>query len=161
MNITTPNITKFMPSNSSIIFELNNTLRVYSVRDSVNDEIKELVLLRELVRETKVLDLADKFEFLWHDLTDSGLLDNIDKIYYLIGQNAGFTDSRMIYVWLKSWQMFTTTNTFYISKIVFDAPIDFVSHGNLSLTLQKAETEKNNTSIGYSKEPNITNNFKG
>jgi hypothetical protein len=118
--------------------------------DSVNHEIGDLELLREVVRETKVLDLADKFEFLWQDLTDSN--------YYLIGPNAGFTDSRMIFIWLKSWQMFTPTNTFFVSKIVFDVPIDFISPENLILTLQKAETENNNTVINYSKEPNITFN---
>jgi hypothetical protein len=126
--------------------------------DSVNHEIGDLELLREVVRETKVLDLADKFEFLWQDLTDSNLLTGIDKIYYLIGPNAGFTDSRMIFIWLKSWQMFTPTNTFFVSKIVFDVPIDFISPENLILTLQKAETENNNTVINYSKEPNITFN---
>jgi hypothetical protein len=149
-----------MPIKKSIIFELNNNLRVYAVSDSVNQGVRDLQLIREIDKEGKVLELANKFEFLWQDLTDNGLLNDVNQIYYLIGLKAGFTDTRMVFIWLKSWQMFNPTNNFYISKISFDVPIDFVDLKILENLLVEAKKENNSSKISYSKEPNITNNFK-
>jgi hypothetical protein len=156
-----PNITKFMPSKKSIIFELNNNLRVYAVTDSVKHDQERLTLLREIERDGKVLELAEKFEILWQDLDENGELEGVNEIYFLIGLHAGFTDSRMVFIWLKSWTMFNSKNAFYIKKIEFDVPIDFVSSEILRETLKKAKVENNSTKLTYSKEPNITNNFKG
>jgi hypothetical protein len=161
MTSTTPNITKFMPSKKSIIFELNNNLRVYAIDDSVKQDENQLVLLREIVREGKVLELGEKFEFLWQDLNDSGYFDNVNEIFFLIGSHAGFTDSRMVFIWLKSWVMFNQVNIFYIKKTEFDVPIDFISVEILIETLTSAKAENNSTKLTYSKEPNITNNFQG
>jgi hypothetical protein len=149
-----------MPSKKSIIFELNNNLRVYAVTDSVKHDENPLVLLREIAREGKVLELAEKFEILWQDLDENGELEGVDEIYFLIGLHAGFTDSRMVFIWLKSWTMFNPKNAFYIKKIEFDVPIDFVLLEILMETLKKAKVENNSTKLTYSKEPNITNNFK-
>jgi hypothetical protein len=161
MIITTPNITKFMPISKSIIFELNNNLRVYAVSDSVNQEVVDLQLIRELERDGKVLELADKFEILWQDLEESGEMEGVNEIYFLIGDRAGFTDTRMVYVWLKSWQMFNPEKQFYLHRISIIVTIDLIATEVLKNILGKAKIENNSSDINYSKEPNITNNFKG
>jgi hypothetical protein len=161
MTNTTPNITKFMPISKSIIFELNNNLRVYAVTDSVNQEVVDLLLIRELEREGKVLELADKFETLWQDLEETGDLDGINEIYFLIGDRAGFTDTRMVYMWLKSWQMFNPEKHFYLHRTSIVVTIDLIATEVLKNILVKAKSENNSSDINYSKEPNITNNFKG
>ena len=156
MAITTPNITKFMPIKKSIIFELNNNLRVYAVSTSVNQESFSLSLIREIHREEKGLELSNNFEFLWEDLDTSGEFEGIDTIYFLIGLRAGFTDTRMIFIWLKSCMMFDPNNTFYIKKILFDAPLDFLEQSLIKTLLVEAKEENNSFQISYSKEPNIT-----
>ncbi|MBC7472388.1 MAG: hypothetical protein H7196_03985 [candidate division SR1 bacterium] len=145
-----------MPIKKSIIFELNNNLRVYAIADSVNSWTHSLELIRELNRQEKGLELANKFEFLWEDLDTSGEFEGINEAYFLIGSYAGFTDTRMIFMWLKSWTMFDPTCIFYIKRIVFDVPIDFVDPKLLKNLLLEAKTENNNSEISYSKEPNIT-----
>lgn len=141
-----------MPSKKSIVFELNNTLRVYAISDSVNYELE---LLCEIEREGKVLGLATKFEFLWQDLDETSLFEGINEIYFLIGPHAGFTDTRMIFMWLKSWEMFGSETRFYLKKVGFDVTIDLLDIKILIETLNQAKREENDTNINYSKEPKI------
>lgn len=126
------------------------------IADSVNSGTYSLELIRELDRQEKGLELANKFEFLWEDLDTSGYLEGINEAYFLIGSHAGFTDTRMVFMWLKSWNMFDSTKSFYIKRILFDAPIDFVEPELLQNLLLDAKTQNNSSEISYSKEPNIT-----
>jgi hypothetical protein len=144
-----------MPSKKSIIFELNNTLRVYAADLSVNQTDPNITLLREVIKEGRVLELASKFEFLWHDIDENDLSSGIDEVYFLIGPHAGFTDTRIVFVWLKSWQMFHPRNHFYLKKTSFDVPLDFVDVTIAKDFLNKAKNENNNSEIRYSREPRI------
>lgn len=126
------------------------------IADSVNSGTYSLELVRELDRQEKGLELANKFEFLWEDLDTSGYLEGINEAYFLIGSHAGFTDTRIVFMWLKSWIMFDSTKSFYIKRILFDVPIDFVEPVLLQNLLLDAKTENNSSEISYSKEPNIT-----
>ncbi len=96
-----------MPNKNSIFIYLDNDLSIYALRTDVNrtDEYA-LELGYSLARgEKPVLNLSDSFEETWKELDENGLFEGVDRIYFVLGDKSGFTDSRMVYIWLKSWQM--------------------------------------------------------
>ena len=149
-----PKTTKFMPINKSILFELHNTLRVYTVY--VNEDDLKIELIRELDREEKSLELASRFEILWHDLDESGIFDGVSEIFFLTGKRAGFTDTRMIFMWLKSWKMFCPGNLFYQMNMDFIVPLDVLDHKAQLATLNQAKLGQNDSQILYQSEPKIS-----
>jgi hypothetical protein len=51
------------------------------------------------------LNLAINFEKFWKENWDK--IKETETIQYWIGPQASFTDTRMVYLWLKSWDEFT------------------------------------------------------
>ena len=90
-----------MSVNKSIIFYLDTNLQVYEV-NIVNSQLKKIT---EIQKTGKVLGLFSDFGILWNDIYNSWI-KNSDEIIFLIGHSAGFTDSRVVYMWLKSALMF-------------------------------------------------------
>ena len=154
MTKTIPKITKFMPITKSILFELHHTLRVYTVY--VNENELKVNLIRDLDREKKSLELASRFEILWQDLDESGSLDGVSEMYFLTGKQAGFTDTRIIYIWLKSWKMFYPNNLFYLMNTEFVVPFDFLDSVVQATTLNQAKLDQNDGQIRYQSEPKIS-----
>lgn len=158
----------------------------------------DLILLSELKRDDKVLNLFDKFEFVWSDLFEDGYLTchselvseslnakqndgipdcsgmtgggaEMTKIYFLIGERAGFTDTRVIYSWLKSWEMFNGCHSeeqgdatiskncmcakFYLKK-VGSVDLQKMSEKDLEKLLNDVK-KQNQKDLLYSKEPRI------
>jgi|GEM_PF-3351311 len=85
---------------TSIIHLDRNFLRVY------NFDNQTLILIQELIATSKTLELAERFESFWRNLWPD-CFSQTDKIYLLINSNSSFTDSRIVYVWLQSWLLFT------------------------------------------------------
>lgn len=56
------------------------------------------------ILSTDFLNLSENFENLWQNCSSIINLEN--EIYFILGQSASFTDTRIIYLWLRSWQMF-------------------------------------------------------
>jgi hypothetical protein len=112
------------------------------------DAVK-LTLIREIEREGKVLNLATHFEFLWQDLHDEGILSAASESYFFVGDGAGFTDTRVVYVWLKSQELFEADKPFFLTRTH-----KIVNEENIARYMEAAR-ENTNKSLQYSKEPRI------
>jgi len=113
--------------------------------------------LREMNRiesENNYLELADRFEIFMEDFATKVDLERA-KIFFLVGPKAGFTDSRVIFTWLRTNKMFNQESDYFVSKIP-DEPSK-LSGDYLNQLLEKA-AEENSQSLLYSKEPNIGKN---
>ncbi len=138
-----------MITKTSIIFHLDEDLKVYAFDENVNqsftylsqENIKnyevqtETAMLKRITclnRQKHTLELANRFERVWISLDQQGWL-NTQRIYFLLGPKAGFTDTRVIFIWLQTWKMFNrknlTTQTI-LSDIDFFA-LKLVQHINL------------------------------
>lgn len=111
---------------------------------------ENLKLVYNLQKKTRSLELSEKFAKIWESLK----LENTDKIYYWIGSSAGFSDTRIIYTWLKTREMFNTKHQFLTLKIENSLENSLLSLKVLDLI---AKTEQNNSEkIIYSAPPRIT-----
>ena len=96
-----------MTANNSIIFSLDTKLELYSL-DSVNYSTE---LVDQITSENR-LELYKYFENFWQKnwaLIQKTLLENSDNpknIYFIISPDAGFTNTRIVFLWLKSLHQF-------------------------------------------------------
>lgn len=82
---------------SFLIFYLKQeSLQVY--RFSQN------LVLVDKIFDNNFLNLSENFENLWQNCWS--IINLESEIYFILGQNASFTDTRIVYLWLQSWQMF-------------------------------------------------------
>lgn len=92
-----------MPSKDTIIFVLNTELELYQFE---SDTFK-CTLIDGIKQETR-LELYSSFESFWNKNWDSlkNLLqlssEKVKPIYFIIGPQAGFTNTRIVFLWLKS-----------------------------------------------------------
>jgi hypothetical protein len=87
-----------------------------------------------LERVKHTLELSEHFETIWNHLSQNYDLNTIENIYFNVGESASFTDSRIIFIWIKTWQYFNPTKTYYLQDGI----------------------DKNPSDIGYLKSPRIT-----
>ena len=88
---------------SFLIFYLKQeSLQIYRFSQS-------LVLIDKIF-SSDFLNLSENFENLWHNC--SSIINLESEIYFVLGQNSSFTDTRIVYLWLKSWQMFANFDQF-------------------------------------------------
>jgi len=124
---------------SSILIFLDQNLSFYSL-EAGNTE-----LLFKLEKESRSLELAEKFEGIWKKLE----LKEVQEIYFWTGIGAGFTDTRIIYIWLKSWEIFSKKH-FFTLKVENDFK-------DLIVIELVGESKQNQThKIHYSGLPRIT-----
>ncbi len=141
---------------NTLIFYLTSRLEVFEIRHNF-----KLNLISFLLPEEKFLNLSDKFENFW--------IDNWQKfkpktnIYLLIAPQSGFTDTRIIYVWLRNWLEFNKLLTnknlnskknLYIAKIKNQINLQNLSSILLEDLLQTTQNQ-NSQDLIYFKEPNI------
>ena len=60
-----------------------------------------LKLLVHELPDGKYLNLSDSYEYLWSDI-DSEYDMSGGETAYIVGPHAGFTDTRVVYLWLRS-----------------------------------------------------------
>lgn len=118
-------------------------------------------LLEEIMPKSgKYLDLSENFEKYWEKLENN--VKEAEEIFLILGQSAGFTDSRIIYMWLKGENYFNQKDLFI--DFASDLNLDFENEFNSLVTCLKLgkiltqACEKNNQSLSYSKEANIGKN---
>ena len=75
-----------------------------------------------------------------------------DTLYFLMRPNAGFTDSRIVFLWIKGQAVFAK-NPYFVAQIGVD-DWDSENSESIQTLLSKIQT-KNNQSLDYAKEPNI------
>ncbi len=130
----------------SIIFYLDKTLKIYQVSDSVK-------LIKTVVSDKGYLDLYNKFEFVYSDLLADGLILNTSEIHFWLSPRASFTDTRVVYIWLRSRLIFTK-GLYYIMKLEEHSGVGDVTKNNI-IGLLAASKSLDNKDLVYSKEPNI------
>jgi hypothetical protein len=129
----------------SIIIVLDNNLHVYTVKN--DSQVIELIVQLE---SDKYLNLADNFEKICIEYIMSR---NPSEIYCIFGNSAGFTDSRIVYMWLKSWSLFTKNN-FYLHNSSIDIDISRFSFSEIVEYLEPIK-QNNIQLLNYSRKPRI------
>jgi hypothetical protein len=92
-------ITNINMIKKSIVFYLNNQLEVYEL-----DYVKESIELLALEKSEKRLQLFETFEGVWLEIWEK--IKKTSEIYFVLGDQAGFTNTRIVYLWLKSLSEF-------------------------------------------------------
>jgi hypothetical protein len=108
--------------------ELNQNLEIFAEEN----RLKTSIFLFPRTKHT--LELSEHFEKIWSDLYQEYEMETVENIYYTVGEFASFTDTRVVFIWLKSWQYFNPNGNYFLQ-------------GN---------KEKNPVDISYLKAPRIT-----
>jgi len=138
----------------SIIIFLNTKLQLISC-DFVNEKELNFEIIDELEAETKFLNLADRFEDFWKMHDDLGNLKS-NKFFFFLGSKAGFTDSRIVSIWLKSLHFFKPEIKIYSKKIEENSEFiknDLLVKNKIIKLLE--ESSKKEFEFLYSAEPTI------
>ncbi len=96
----------------SIEFVLTRELEIWRI-DPVNEA---RVLIKKIVSDTGRLELAQSFADIWKKLFIDGVFDRVSQMTLIVGSDAGFTDTRIIYIWLKSAEMFDNITIYIVSN---------------------------------------------
>ncbi|GAB4147286.1 MAG: hypothetical protein OHK0017_08860 [Patescibacteria group bacterium] len=137
-----------------LVIALNKTLQIY-LQNELNQV--ETVLFKQ--QESGYLQLHDEFEKIWKDILWSKINQLEDsKILLIVGQNATFTNSRVLFIWLNSLATFQP-NKFQLAKHL-ENKIDFDQNPdelltNLALLKHRVEWDQLLNSEIYSREPTI------
>jgi hypothetical protein len=126
----------------SIVFILDSKLTVLEHNSSVNESI----LLNEvLATNSKYLELSDHFDTLFSTMYTH--VQTASNIIFLVATHAGFTDSRIIFNWIKSSEMFLNIPYFVLKLDIIDLSLihDYVFQA----------IDENNKELVYLKEPSI------
>jgi hypothetical protein len=118
-----------------LIIDLNTNLRIFKSQDN---DMGEAIFTQDKVNGA--LNLTDNFVETFKTLPEA------DEYYLFIGDNAGFMDSRVIYIWLSNNYYFMNKE-FYVNRISFN-PDKFQQYLDDSKV-------KNYKDLAYSREPNI------
>lgn len=84
-----------------LIFDLGANLKVYHLGH-------KLTKIGQVDPVNGYLNLDTELENLWQNLWP--IINLETQIFYLIQPKTGFTSSRVVYLWLQSWQMFNGFN---------------------------------------------------
>lgn len=126
----------------SIIFVLGSVLRVVELLPDVNEPQELGVLLRE---ENSHLNLADRFEQFFQQLA----IGPSAKFHLILLKNSGFTDSRIVYLWLKGEEVFQ--NSQLLIHTVSEE-VELVTKHDFSEVLQRFP---GSNELHYTREPSI------
>ena len=126
---------------------LDRDLDIYQIDDNQAKKVYSLI------RSKHTLELSTHFETIWQDLWIQGL-DKTKRILYIVGEDASFTDNRMVFIWLKSWRYFGYGD-YYCATFNQSVPssLSLFSQWTKSV-LKRALT--NPEDLGYLKTPKIT-----
>lgn len=121
---------------TSIAFIIGNALRVVEL----TSDVKELAVLMK--EKNGYLNLSERFEGVFRSLP------KVDKYHLLIRPEAGFTDTRVTYLWLKGemWGRAAVLQIFKVNDTNLETYEDFAKIFNN----QKPEKD-----LVYSREPSI------
>jgi hypothetical protein len=151
--------TKFMTAKNnmkSIVIVLQDSLRVYSYDGVVKSDGVEFVCELEKESGKPVLDLFDRFSPLWQRLTDRRVFEGVGNIYFVLGSRAGFTDTRVVYLWLKSWEMFGGgKQEFWVHNETREINIGLMDGDHLEAYLVEAKKHGSKQLLRYSREPSV------
>jgi hypothetical protein len=118
-----------------LIIDLNTNLTIYKSQTG-----KDLDLVYTQEKINRSLNLTDNFAEVFKSLPI------VNEYYLFIGDEAGFMDSRVVYIWLSNNHYFMG-NEYFVDRQNFNPA--------LSQELIKSTKIKGYKDLAYSKEPNI------
>jgi hypothetical protein len=144
-----------MPKNSqvNIIIQLDNDLQVYvaGVGDSTSKNSPfECIHQRSVALKSHQIRLYTIFGAIWEELLDSVKGLEISDLVLIIGPQAGFTDSRIIYMWLKSHALFYPNSSIKVIKSADTIDLNNLKKSDYEGLLAQATVE-----LQYGQEPRI------
>jgi len=123
-------------------------------------------IIAYLDRQNHTLELANRFEPLWVSLDQQDWF-NTQQIYFLLGPKAGFTDTRVVFIWLQTWKMFNrkslTTQTalsdvdFFVFKLVQHINLEKCNYFQIKNIIKQAKSNLKSLKgkLTYTTEPRI------
>jgi hypothetical protein len=140
----------------SIVIVLQDSLRVYGYDGFVKSDGVNLVNELEKLAGKPVLDLFDRFSSLWGKLEKKGVFEGVGNIYFILGSRAGFTDTRVVYLWLKSWEMFGSgEREFWVYNETREFNVGLMDGEHLETYLSEAKKNGSKQLLRYSREPSV------
>lgn len=95
--------------------------------------------------DSKILNLAEKFELIWDGYFLLLKEYNISNILYIVGKKSSFSDARVIWIWLKSWSFILGNDSILGKRNIYLSKIDI---NNLSSLEKFASLNPNSLSYG-------------
>jgi hypothetical protein len=137
----------------SIIIQLDTQLNLRAgsfVNDGQGSFFDTIEYKRDIDLSSRSIRLYTIFQSVWEEMMSSIDQSNVTSILFLIGPNAGFTDSRMVYIWLRSHTMVFPDTTLGVLKHKPIDKIDLITGKKVSELASIASPE-----LQYSQEPRI------
>lgn len=129
----------------SIVITLDNELKIYR-----RAEVEQSMTLIYTYAAKPRLNLVDSFAEIW---TERIYPEPPAEIFFLLGPRSGFTDSRLIYLWLNSNALFTET-PFYVHQAGVMLELATYSPAEITAYLDPIR-QKNNQTLSYARPPRI------
>jgi len=102
----------------------------------------------------RVLNLADFLEQKWQQWEELFSVSKSNEMIMVIGGEAGFTDARMLYVWLKTWQEFSPEKRDL--RVIQANPQNLLSFTEVQLyELLSTWRETGTSTLTYTRAPRI------
>lgn len=137
-----------------IILKLNRHFEIYT---NYNSNLELKFSLKPLTGE--ILELFKGFEIIWQDSIWNLILNQPKiEILFIIGSQAGFTDARVISIWLNSLSLFNQGSEVLIAKhleYIQNPDDESYLKSNTESILQNLKWSKTLESAIYTREPSI------
>jgi hypothetical protein len=142
------------------VIVLQDSLRVYGYGGVVKSDGVNLVSELEKENGKPVLDLFDRFSPLWEKLDEHGIFESVKNIYFVLGSRAGFTDTRVVYLWLKSWEMFGGgEREFWVYNEAREINVGLMDGEHLEDYFAQVKKNGSKQLLRYSREPSVGGKF--
>jgi hypothetical protein len=128
---------------------LNSSLHIYT-HNHTSQTINLEVGLEPKNESERFLNLADSLEHIW---TSHENLWNCSEVYCILGPNASFTDSRILFIWLQSRLLFDN-GQFYMHNAQVALDFDRFTYREICEYLLPIK-QKHSQELLYSSEPRI------
>lgn len=133
-----------------IVFILDTNLNLIE-GNLVNRNEFDITGTSEILRDDKTLKLSNKFGNFWKEYFVNKSFDKSTEFYLFVGKQASFTDTRIVYTWIKSQNMFFESD-YFVSKL--QESIDIESQNDLANLINNSKSSANKELL-YSLEPRI------
>lgn len=137
-----------------ILIILDKNLEIYESDE--NDEMSYVYIENriEIDGKLKPLNLCDKFSSIWDDYI-APIIELNGEILFVLGPLASFTDTRVVWVWLKSNKMFNGISFYFYKDNELKISFESFNINCMDLKTLINISDKNPISTNYLKEPSI------
>ena len=137
-----------------LIIKLNRNLEIF-----ISEQEKLEVIYQQKTENKEILGLFKGFNQTWEQIIWSKISENSGlKILFIVGLKAGFTDSRVISIWLNSFALFEVQKNILLAKYLDfqeDVDADRYLDQNLNQILTESTWAKHLDAAIYTRQPSI------